>query len=275
MTSAELQLHHVRRDGLDLVVHDRGGQGVPFWFQHGLCGGPGQTAEACPSDGAIRLLTLACRGHGASPAGPLQALSLATFTQDLAAAIEQLNLGPVHLGGISMGAAMALRLVVTRPELVRSLVLVRPAWVTDAAPASMAPNREVGELLARLPAPEARAAFEASDTAQRLARLAPDNLASLRSFFEREPLDVTAALLQQLSRDGPGVTPRQVGALTLPITLVGHAQDAIHPWAHVLQLAALNPGATCVDITPKAASKTAYLHDLHAAITQHLRSCHS
>ncbi|MEK8026951.1 alpha/beta fold hydrolase [Pseudaquabacterium rugosum] len=247
---------------------------TPLLLQHGLCGSAQQTAEACPDDPALRLLTLECRGHGRSDAGPLDQLSIATFADDLIAWITALGLPPLVLGGISMGAAIACRVAVLRPELVRALVLVRPAWVAEAAPANMAPNAEVGALLAAHPGDPAaaRAAFEAGDTARRLADEAPDNLASLRGFFDRAPLDVTAALLQRISADGPGVSEAQLRALDVPALVVGHGHDAIHPWAHAERLAGLLPQARLQAITPKALDKAAYVAELHAAISGFTRA---
>ncbi|RZS52921.1 alpha/beta fold hydrolase [Sphaerotilus mobilis] len=275
MTADRLQRGTLRRDGLDLAVHDAL-TGLAFVFQHGLCGSVAQTAEACPEtldDGrAVRLLTLECRGHGASPLGEPTQLSIATLADDVAALIEQTGVGPVDLGGISMGAAIALRLAVRRPELVRSLVLVRPAWVTEPAPDNGRPNLEVGDWLSRMQPERALAAFEASATARRLAQVAPDNLASLRGFFAREPIAETVELLSRIPADGPGVSDEQVRAIRVPVTVIGHEADAIHPMAHARALAALMPHARLVTITPKAVDKAAYLHDLHAALRQHLRS---
>ncbi len=275
MTPDRLQRGTLRRDGLDLAVHDAQ-SGLPFVFQHGLCGSVAQTAEACPDtldDGsAVRLLTLECRGHGASPLGDPSQLSIATLADDVAALIEQAGVGPVHLGGISMGAAIALRLAVRRPGLVRSLVLVRPAWVTGPAPDNGRPNLEVGDWLSRMQPERALAAFEASSTARRLAQVAPDNLASLRGFFSREPIAETVELLSRIPADGPGVSDDQVRAIRVPVSVIGHESDAIHPMAHARALAALMPQARLFQITPKAVDKTAYLHDLHAALRQHLRS---
>jgi len=265
----------LQRAGVTLAAYDAVGGGVPMVLQHGLCGSVQQTAEAFPDgpeDDDLRLLTLECRGHGSSALGAATDLGLATFADDVAAMIEAAALGPVTLGGISMGAAIALRLAVRRPALVRSLVLVRPAWVTAPAPDNLRPNAEVADWLAQLPASEARAAFEASPTARWLAEVAPDNLASLRGFFDRTPLADTAELLRRLSADGPGVTADEVRAIRVPVTVIGHDADALHPLAHAHALAALVPHARLLEITPKAVSKTAYLHDLHAALRQHLRS---
>ena len=72
-------------------------------------------------------------------------------------------------GGISMGAAIALRLAVKRPDLVGALVLSRPAWLFAPAPDNMRPIALVAELLRKHAVPIAREMFERSETAMRLA----------------------------------------------------------------------------------------------------------
>lgn len=281
MNFEHLQQRSLVRDGVTLAAWDAVRGGVPVVFQHGLCGSAQQTAEAFPDhtdDADLRLLTLECRGHGSSEAGPAESLSIATFADDVIALIEREALGPVIVGGISMGAAIALRIAVRRPDLVRGLILARPAWVTDAAPANMRPNAEVGALLANFtPLPsltpeQARAQFEQGATARQLAAEAPDNLASLLGFFARQPRSVTAELLQRISADGPGVSADEVRAIAVPALVIGHEADAIHPLAHARSLAALLPRSEFVQITPKSVSREAYVHDMHTAIRRFTRS---
>jgi pimeloyl-ACP methyl ester carboxylesterase len=254
------------RDGVALAWYDAGGDGLPVIFQHGLCGDVRQTLEAFPPGPRYRLITLECRGHGASAPGPLHQLSLQTFTDDVAALIEHLGLGPLVVGGISMGAAIATRLAVIRPDLVRALALVRPAWLTDPAPANMAPNAEVGALLARLSPPAALAAFEASPTYRHLASVAPDNLASLLGFFSRSAPQTVAALLQQISADGPGITEPDLAALRLKTLVIGTDRDFVHPLALAQRLAALIPGAHFIEVASKAIDKSRYIADLHKGL---------
>jgi pimeloyl-ACP methyl ester carboxylesterase len=257
------------RDGLTIAAYDAGGDGLPVVFQHGLCGDARQTAEAFPDDPAFRLITLECRGHGASQAG--EPFSIAIFAADVAALIEHLGLPPVAIGGISMGAAIASRIASRCPELVRGLVLARPAWVVESAPDNMQPNLEVGELLDRLPPNEARAAFVSGRTRALLAREAPDNLASLLGFFDREPVAVTSALLTRISADGPGITESDLANLSVPTLILATEQDFIHPMDHAKRLARLIPGAVLKTLTPKGVDKPAYLADFHAALGAFLK----
>ena len=271
MSAASLTRGTLLHNGVALSWYDAGGPGLPVLFQHGLCGDVHQTAEAFPRDGAFRLITLECRGHGQSMPGDQGRFSIQTFADDAAALIEQLALGPVVVGGISMGAAIATRLAARRPELVRGLALVRPAWVASAAPANMAPNGEVGALLARMAPACAEATFIQGETYRRLARDAPDNLASLMGFFRREPIAVTSALLTSIAADGPGITEPDLRALSVPALVVGTERDAIHPLALAKQLAALMPRARFANITPKATDKAGYLADLHLALGAFLK----
>jgi pimeloyl-ACP methyl ester carboxylesterase len=259
-----------RRNGLALRLHDDGGSGRPVLLQHGLTGAAGQIAEFMSPGAGVRRITLECRGHGGSEAGDPQAFSIATFADDVTAAIEALGIAPLVIGGLSMGAAIASRIAVLRPDLVSGLVLIRPAWFTRPDPENMRPNRLVGDLLTHHRPDEARARFAGSATAAHLAVEAPDNLASLWSLFERAPIDVTAALLTRISADGPGITAADLGAIRVPSLVVGHARDAIHPLALAKALAAAIPGAIFAEITPKATDKRRYLDDLSAAITAFL-----
>jgi pimeloyl-ACP methyl ester carboxylesterase len=256
------------RNGLRLAVYSDGTEGPALVFQHGLCGDARQVAEAMAGLAPQRWTCVECPGHGASDMDPEP--SIASFAGHVAALAETLG-ETVVLGGISMGAAIATRLAVTRPDLIRALVLVRPAWVTDAAPPNMAPNAEVGALLARLPADQAQAVFADSPTARDLAATAPDNLASLKGFFTRAPQADTARLLTAISADGPGITPTDSNALSIPTLICATSEDAIHPAAHAEALARLIPQARLIHLPPKGRDKPAHLAALAAAMTQFLK----
>ncbi|WP_367118867.1 alpha/beta fold hydrolase, partial [Mesorhizobium sp.] len=68
-------------------------------------------------------------------------------------------------GGISMGAAIVMRLACRHPDRVAGLLLVRPAWIFGSAPANMRPNAEVAGLILDHGPDIARTIFAQSQTA--------------------------------------------------------------------------------------------------------------
>jgi pimeloyl-ACP methyl ester carboxylesterase len=246
------------------------GTGPAVVFQHGLGGDEAQVAEVFPdADGRWRRLTLECRGQGKSAADPENRYAIRTFAEDVLRLADERQVERCVVGGISMGAAIALHLAVHHPGRVTALILARPAWLFEAAPANMAPFAEVAHLLTT---PGGLAAFDAGDTAATLAREAPANLSSLRGFFTRPNPEATAALLGAIALDGPDVTRAQAAALTLPTLVIGHGRDLVHPLAYAETLAATIPGAELATITPKAADAGRHAEDFRAAVRRFLTS---
>jgi pimeloyl-ACP methyl ester carboxylesterase len=259
-----------KRDGLSLRLWDSGGKGLPVIFQHGLCGDSHQTREVFPASDRFRLITLECRGHGQSDPGDAASFSIATFAGDVLALAQSLSLQRYVTGGISMGAALALRLATANLPGQVGLILARPAWTTEAAPPTMRPNALVGMLLAEFGATRGLDIFKQSSIANLLQDAAPDNLASLLGFFNRAPADVTAELLQRISADGPGVSAHACSTIKMPCLIIGHGQDSIHPLAMARALAGLLPHARLREITSKAHSRPAYIADFKATLTDFL-----
>jgi pimeloyl-ACP methyl ester carboxylesterase len=254
----------LRRDDAELRVTTRG-EGPAVLFQHGLGGDEPQVVASFPDDAGWRRITVECRGHGGSTLGTTRPLDFPLFTGDALAAIAA-EPGPVVVGGISMGAAIALRIAALHPARVAGLILVRPAW--GFAPAThLAPMHEVAALLETLPPDEARRRFEASATAGRLAEEAPDNLNSLIGFFGRPDAPAFAATLRGIAGGpGPGVTREQAAAIACPTLVIGNRRDAIHPLPVAAELAAAIPGAQYLEVHPKADDPVRCAAEVRAAI---------
>ena len=74
----------------------------------------------------FQVVTCDLRGHGRSdkPPGPY---SPGLFAADVASLLRALEVGPVHVVGLSLGGAVAFQLALDAPSLVRSLVIVNSA----------------------------------------------------------------------------------------------------------------------------------------------------
>ena len=216
----------LRRDDASLQVFDRG-TGPAVVFQHGLGGDEAQVAQVFPDDAGWRRLTVECRGHGGSTLGGTRPFGFAMFADDVLAAADDAGLDRFAVGGISMGAAIALRLAVRHPGPDRRPRPGAPRLgLRRRRRDNLRPIREAAELIRAHPLPEARRRFAASPTAARLAEEAPDNLASLLGYFERPDARGFADVLAAIAADGPGVSQAQAAALTVPTLVVGNARDA-------------------------------------------------
>lgn len=259
------------RDGAALSMSDNG-EGPAVVFQHGLGGGEVQVAQTFPADAGFRRITLECRGHGASTLGKGRPFSFDMFADDVLAAADRVGLERFVAGGISMGAAIAMRLACRRPDRVTGLVLIRPAWTFQRAPANMLPIAEVASLILNHGPESAKAIFAKSQTAARFKREAPDNLASLLGYFDRPDAAQFAEILANIAADGPGVSANNAAALTVPALIIGNALDAVHPLSAARTLAAAIPGAVFAEVSPKSLDSNRHFAELHTQITTFLHA---
>ncbi len=253
-------------DGTTLAYEVKG-NGRPVLWQHGLGATAAQPAEVFPE--TLQRITLICRGHEGSQLGDPARLSIAQFTDDALALLTHLNLQTVAVGGISLGAAIALRLAVLHPARANALILARPAWVDEPAPATMAAYTEVARLLAHH-GQVGRALFQSGQIYRDLSLASPDNAASLVTFFTRPNPETTTALLSRIPLDGPGITIARIRALHLPTLILTTAEDYVHPPAYGERLAGLIPNATLQSLTAKGRDKAAHIAQFRAALAAFL-----
>lgn len=105
------------------IAYERVGQGPPLVFVHGagLDGRMWQPQLAGPAD-EFTVVAWDEPGTG-RPSDVPSGFGLADYARCLAAVIDDLRLGPVHVAGLSWGGTVVLELFRLRPELVRTLVL--------------------------------------------------------------------------------------------------------------------------------------------------------
>jgi 3-oxoadipate enol-lactonase len=110
-------------DGCQLHYEEYG-HGAPLLLVHGLGSSTLDWEEQTSVLAAhYRVIAIDLRGHGRSDK-PVEHYSMVGFAEDVAALIEHLQLGSVHLVGISMGGMIGFQLGVDRPELLSSLTIV-------------------------------------------------------------------------------------------------------------------------------------------------------
>lgn len=113
-------------DGVSALVSETG-EGDPVVLLHGA-GGESRDWRRVQAElpAGYRCIALDSYGHGGTPPWPGPAALTIDDQAHLVAAIARRAGAPVHLCGHSYGGAIALRLAVTQPDLLRSLSVIEP-----------------------------------------------------------------------------------------------------------------------------------------------------
>lgn len=118
----------VRTGAGPLYVRRAAGPGTPLVFVHGLGGSSTNWTELMAGlRDEADCYAVDLPGFGWSPPPANDRYALADHVRAVAAFIESLEVGAVHLVGNSLGGVVCVQLAAQRPELVRSLVLISPA----------------------------------------------------------------------------------------------------------------------------------------------------
>ncbi len=253
-------------DGCSLAYEDCG-EGLPVLWQHGLGADRRQPAEVFPDVPGLRRITLECRGHGKSALGDPSLLSIEQFAADAKALLDHLRIDRVVLGGISLGAAISMRLAAALPRRAEALILARPAWVSQRAPFTMKPYLVIAELLTEFGPTEGLLKFNQSEVLAVVESVSPDNAASLRSFFARETAESTIELLSRIPLDGPSLNEKDITALEVPTLIIANGEEYVHPLHYAERLRNLIPNAILAIVTSKTVDKGLYQSQFRNALT--------
>jgi pimeloyl-ACP methyl ester carboxylesterase len=239
------------------------GEGPAFVFQHGMGADVTQPLSFAGNLPGWRMIVMDCRGHGQTEAkfDPPR-ISFAQFAADLAVLLDSLSIARAVVGGISMGAGLALTLALAHPERVAGLILVRPAWLDCPFPNNLRWFPLVASLLREYPADEAAKRFKQSPEFSELEALSKPAADSLLGQFRRSQARERAAILAGMPASVPVTSLSKCRQLRIPTLVVVNARDPVHPDILGEQLAEVIPGAALTRITSKSDSETLHQADL-------------
>jgi pimeloyl-ACP methyl ester carboxylesterase len=259
----------------DVRFHFRDdGHGLPFVFQHGLGGDVNQPFGLYRPVAGVRLIGFDVRGHGETqPLGDPSKLTIATLADDLIGLVDYLGIEKAVVGGISLGAAVAVNVALRNPDRALGLVLVRPAWIDRPLPENVALYTGIARLVRERGPVEGLAQFRSSPEFLAMERESPDCARSLVGQFEHPRAVECVARLERLIADSPCLDRASYGNLKIPSLILGNRQDPIHPLPLASRLSEIIPGAVLREVTSKSVSLDQHAADVQRAIddflTQH------
>jgi pimeloyl-ACP methyl ester carboxylesterase len=228
------------------------GKGPDIVFTHGLGGDLSQPKDLLGEMSGYRVLLWDVRAHGGTePVGPDEKLNFPTFAQDLSRLLDAVGIEEAIVGGISMGAAISSAFAVRWPERVRALVLVRPAWVDQPAPANLKYLIPLKRLLDAGGPDAGLHEYRALQEFEPFKGLPPDIIEGLESQLTKPKAYERRARLEQVTQSRPISSWRETEVLTMPALVVGNEPDAAHPMEMAVEWAQRLPHGRLATIPPK------------------------
>ncbi len=263
--------HH---DGIDFRWLQNGA-GLPFVFQHGLGASLDQPFGLFDPPAGVRLIGFDCRAHGETrPVGDPAKIAIAAFADDLLALLDYLQIKRAVIGGISMGAALALEFALRFPAKTAGLVLCRPAWLDEPRRDNKKYFQRVAEHIRRHGAKRGGELFRETAEYRELLQQSPDNAASLVRQFDAPRAEETVVKLERIPEYAPQFTRSDWARLRIPTLVLANREDTIHPFEFGETFARSIPGAFLKEIPPKSLNPEKHREDLQAAVAEFLRqSC--
>jgi pimeloyl-ACP methyl ester carboxylesterase len=188
-----------------------------------------------------RVILLDLPGHGLSDK-PRRASyhRMDTYARHVVALLDHLGIDKAVIGGVSLGASVALMVAAQAPERVQGLVIEMPVleWALPSAALTFIPLL----LAVHYAAPVVRAL---ASLVRRIPRTGIGELDSVMNTLSNEPKETAAVLHGVLA--GP-ITPTvdERAAMTMPTLVIGHGADRIHAFHDAEQLARRMPNARLV-----------------------------
>lgn len=246
------------------------GSGLPFVFQHGLGGKLELATNAFAPIAGTRMLSFDFRGHGQTPLGNPTELNFETFSQDISDFLDFLQLDSAVIGGISMGAATALRFALRFPDRCTKLVLVRPAW--NSAPMEPPARSAFEQLAVYLQQPDGKLAFLRSTFYSSLREQYPRIASSFLAFFDDPAVKRNYEIFLRIPLCQPNLSPQELSQIRISTLVISTRQDFIHPYAYGKALSEQIPGAIFFEAVSKSLDAELHSRQLHRQISQFLQS---
>jgi len=203
------------------------GAGTPLVFQHGLGGNLDVAKNMLSGLENVRLVCMDARGHGQTLFDEAAPPSFNRYADDVIRLLDHLEIEKTVMGGISMGAGIALNLAIRYPERVLGLILVRPAWLGESSPPSLDALAELARYTSKTDGMEQ---YKATDAYKKLEQEFPGVAVSILGQFSREQSAHTTTVLTRMIADVPVPNLTGFSAIDFPCLIIASDQDPLHPY---------------------------------------------
>jgi pimeloyl-ACP methyl ester carboxylesterase len=215
------------------ICFDIRGAGPDLLFMHGLAADKNQALQILQGLSGYRLITLDMPGHGEShlciDCQLKDQVSFSAYAELARALLVHLQIQSAIVGGISMGAGIALRLAISEPNMIRALLLVRPAWLDQPGRPHLSIVEDVGRWIADNGISEAKKRLNEHSVYTTALAQNPNCAASIMGIIKRPQAAESALVLLTMVADRPISRMSSLRKCSVPALVVGNNADPLHP----------------------------------------------
>ncbi|MBC1489661.1 alpha/beta hydrolase [Listeria sp. FSL L7-1485] len=236
-----------KHEGIDFNYEIQG-EGIPLLFLHGLGDNLEFAFETFNKDEKIQLISMDQRGHGKS-GHDSKKLSYDRLASDALALMDYLGIQHFYVGGLSMGAGVALNLAVHETNRVTGLILLRSSATDEPM------KKEVIEWFRTvsnyLPKKNGQQLFEQDPIFQSIKDTYPKAIDTFERYFEDEASVHYYKKFIDIPKDSPIKNKSELTNLTIPVLILSNKHDVIHPIEYSLFYERYIENSSYFELTPK------------------------
>jgi pimeloyl-ACP methyl ester carboxylesterase len=262
------------RDGLNFYFEEYG-SGIPLVFSHGLSGNADQAKELVGAVPGYRLIFYDNRGHGKTrDPGNIANLNFPTMADDVLTLMDHLAIKQAVIGGVSMGAAIALAFCLAYPRRTLATILARPAWLNQPEPANLEMFPAIAAMIEDAGIENARHQFEQSAIYAAWKESHPPAATMIDGFFAGRTPEAIVAAYQAIPRSVPYRSPVELQRITAPVLVLANRRDPVHPFEYAETLAAAIPNAQLKEFPSKTEGLEQHTVAFRKDLGEFLRTAH-
>jgi pimeloyl-ACP methyl ester carboxylesterase len=250
------------------------GKGLPLMLLHGLGANRHQWEEFIPEDLNFTIILPDFPGHGGAACIPTDGCSFTSFAAELVGLInsdpDMAGNEKLVIGGISMGAGVALSVALMLPEKVKGLFLLRPAWLNKPRPQNLEILHRLGDFLKNNSVEETRQWLLKDDLFKRLEIENKTCAASVMNHLNRPDRTIAGLTLTGMTNSFPFKEFSDLRKLSCQVLVAGSADDQLHPLDMAQRLAGCIPGSEFKEVPSRYSNPKEHLIEVRRLLSSFL-----
>ncbi len=233
-------MSYFKKEGIK-IHYEIFGDGKPFVFLHGLGGDLNQPVTHFKKRKDIKLITIELRGNGETSTGKIEDLSFDKMAEDVKDICDYLNLKSIYIGGISMGAAVSMNFAIKYGYLLKSLILIRIAWL-DRPMENLICNL-YDQVAENIILENGKEIFKKSEEYRKVLTEAPATADAFTNYFDNPVSKKTFEKFVKLPKSKPIESLNILKEISVTTLIIATKQDPLHPFDY---------GKICSDLIPNS-----------------------